>query len=239
MIWYTPPDLKRILYREVFTCTDLGTQLKPIITRYFASEAHKTAVPERDYEAETVPITPDLTRRTVPAFPLKDTIAKHAGVHGDNSLVLCGPGALDAAYADFEYQVTVYTGPSSYWGSEGPEDGASSSKHGIMNHAAEGASSSSGSNRDNSSSSSSSSEIPQVKKHQLLGPGELWLYQIEGETSISIQNQASTTETSVTSSLTAKPGDMLLLPSQETLAARFVWNETSICMLVRNSKVSP
>lgn len=41
--WYcSNPDCKRIVYEEWFHCTDLGTQLKPIIERFEASKDLRT-----------------------------------------------------------------------------------------------------------------------------------------------------------------------------------------------------
>lgn len=34
--------MKDIIFEEWFYCEDLGTQLKPVIERFFASEAYKT-----------------------------------------------------------------------------------------------------------------------------------------------------------------------------------------------------
>ena len=45
--WYSRDGSGRVLYEEWFHCTDLGTQLKPVIERFFASECYKTGVPER------------------------------------------------------------------------------------------------------------------------------------------------------------------------------------------------
>ena len=39
--WYIP-NSNNILYEEIFTCTDLGTQLKPIIERYQQSTEYST-----------------------------------------------------------------------------------------------------------------------------------------------------------------------------------------------------
>ena len=43
--WYTPDGTGRILYEEIFFCTDLGQQLKPVIQRFNASEACHTGEP--------------------------------------------------------------------------------------------------------------------------------------------------------------------------------------------------
>lgn len=105
-----------MLYREVFYCSDLGQQLKPVIERFQASDAARTGVPAKCYEEEEVPITPNASATTCPAFDLKGEIAKNAGASGDNSLILCGPGSLDPARRAFEYSAVVHTGPHSVWG---------------------------------------------------------------------------------------------------------------------------
>ena len=47
-----------ILHEEYFHCTDLGTQLKPVIERYFASEAYKSRVPGADMPVRNPPCVP-------------------------------------------------------------------------------------------------------------------------------------------------------------------------------------
>ena len=44
--WYVP-DTNNILYQEVFSCTDLGTQLKPVIERYQQSSENLTKIPSK------------------------------------------------------------------------------------------------------------------------------------------------------------------------------------------------
>jgi 3-hydroxyanthranilate 3,4-dioxygenase len=45
--WYVP-NTNKVLYEEVFACTDLGTQLKPVIERYQNSIENTTKIPSKD-----------------------------------------------------------------------------------------------------------------------------------------------------------------------------------------------
>lgn len=45
--YYTRDGSGNVLFEEWFHCTDLGTQLKPVIDRFFASECYKTGIPDR------------------------------------------------------------------------------------------------------------------------------------------------------------------------------------------------
>jgi len=64
---YYTDDYKQILYEETFHCTDLGTQLPPVMKRYFASEQHKTGKPvkghpnnpEKPFVVDTVTKVPE------------------------------------------------------------------------------------------------------------------------------------------------------------------------------------
>ena len=46
--WYVDDSNEAVLYERWFHCTDLGTQLGPVIKGYFASEEHTTRVPSKD-----------------------------------------------------------------------------------------------------------------------------------------------------------------------------------------------
>jgi 3-hydroxyanthranilate 3,4-dioxygenase len=53
MRWYVAGAVvPRILHEEWFHCTDLGTQLPPVISRFHASHAKATNEPEVDYERD-------------------------------------------------------------------------------------------------------------------------------------------------------------------------------------------
>lgn len=69
LMWFAPNTTKT-LYEEYFYCTDLGTQLKPVIERYFASESFKTKSLEHAVLHPNPPITPDPTISTVAPFSL-------------------------------------------------------------------------------------------------------------------------------------------------------------------------
>lgn len=54
--WYVPgSEGATVLYQEWFHCTNLGAQLKPVIERFFASDAYRTKIPSSDWE-DTVEI---------------------------------------------------------------------------------------------------------------------------------------------------------------------------------------
>jgi 3-hydroxyanthranilate 3,4-dioxygenase len=123
--WYTP-DASRILYEESFHCTDLGTQLKPVIERFFASECYKTGAPEREWEPLSQ-VTVDPTRVLGDPINIRQWAADNA--KGKN-VVLYGEGA-PAPRDDHEYKVEVMTTRDPAWegsaqaaeGAEGGEGG--------------------------------------------------------------------------------------------------------------------
>lgn len=91
-----------------------------MIERFHASDEYNTGTPAVDYEAQEAaaacPITPDPTQVTVPPFQLDEWVTANAGASGDNTAVLCGPGALHPGLRDYEYTATVITGPSARFG---------------------------------------------------------------------------------------------------------------------------
>eukprot|EP00339_Tiarina_fusa_P014637 CAMPEP_0117039228 /NCGR_PEP_ID=MMETSP0472-20121206/27553_1 /TAXON_ID=693140 ORGANISM="Tiarina fusus, Strain LIS" /NCGR_SAMPLE_ID=MMETSP0472 /ASSEMBLY_ACC=CAM_ASM_000603 /LENGTH=218 /DNA_ID=CAMNT_0004749677 /DNA_START=192 /DNA_END=845 /DNA_ORIENTATION=+ len=46
--FYTNESNEEVLFEEWFHCTDLGIQLKPVIEKFFGSEAYKTGKPTKD-----------------------------------------------------------------------------------------------------------------------------------------------------------------------------------------------
>jgi 3-hydroxyanthranilate 3,4-dioxygenase len=48
--WYVPGEEgSRVLYQEWFHCTDLGSQLKPVIERFFASDEYSSKTPAGEF----------------------------------------------------------------------------------------------------------------------------------------------------------------------------------------------
>jgi len=65
-----------ILFERWFHCEDLGSQLKPIIDEYFASEEHKTGQPKADSVVPNPPWNPDKTRAVESPFNLQEWLDK-------------------------------------------------------------------------------------------------------------------------------------------------------------------
>ncbi|KAF2355351.1 3-hydroxyanthranilic acid dioxygenase [Trinorchestia longiramus] len=74
---YFVDDTTATLYEEWFYCADLGTQLGPLIKRYFASEQHKTGRPLPGTITENPPFQPDAVRTTEKPFHLRKWIDKN------------------------------------------------------------------------------------------------------------------------------------------------------------------
>lgn len=67
--WYVP-GTNKTLFEDWFHCTDLGTQLKPVIEAYFASEEYKTKIPTKTFGSS--PVTLDMTSKPADPVYLKD-----------------------------------------------------------------------------------------------------------------------------------------------------------------------
>ena len=77
MRWYvdaTGPVNMDILYEEYFHCINLGTQLKPIIQGFLATESFATRVPMEGMPMATTPVQIDPTATEPPTFLLESAI---------------------------------------------------------------------------------------------------------------------------------------------------------------------
>ncbi|XP_018022964.1 3-hydroxyanthranilate 3,4-dioxygenase isoform X2 [Hyalella azteca] len=123
---YFVGDTTETLYEEWFYCEDLGTQLGPVIKRYFASEQHKTGKPIPGTITETPPFVPDSERFTEKPFHLrtwiKENLAKleSAGrlrlwdTSYQSDVLALGEGAdIDVATVDEETWLLQLVGTSS------------------------------------------------------------------------------------------------------------------------------
>lgn len=117
----------RILYEEWFACTDLGTQLKPVIERFFASDAHASGEPARAYGPP--PYELDTSSALMEPVALRDWVAAHAAPGAGGCGVLCGPGAVDPALRGLAFSAAVHTAPSPAWAPPTP-DGQAAEKGG-------------------------------------------------------------------------------------------------------------
>jgi len=75
--WYVPGS-STVLYQEWFHCTDLGTQLKPVIERFFASEQCATKQPIKTYTAEDDRVQVDDTTKLGNPVEFTQWVAQHA-----------------------------------------------------------------------------------------------------------------------------------------------------------------
>lgn len=67
------PDFKenpQVLYQECFHVVDLGTQLKPVIARFFDSEEYKTGIPTKNSYRQTLDYPIDVTTPVNKPFSL-------------------------------------------------------------------------------------------------------------------------------------------------------------------------
>lgn len=74
--YYVDGTLDR-LYEEWFYCEDLGTQLAPVIKRFFASEQCKTGKPIEGTLPENIPVVLDTERKLEEPFKLQEWIDKN------------------------------------------------------------------------------------------------------------------------------------------------------------------
>jgi 3-hydroxyanthranilate 3,4-dioxygenase len=95
--WYVP-ETDTILFQDWFHCTDLGTQLKPIIDAFFASEEYKSKVPTKSY-----PLPHPVQLDTVTRPPAPVLLANVAPKMEDEGKVIY----------DSEFQVVMATEKSS------------------------------------------------------------------------------------------------------------------------------
>eukprot|EP00095_Tigriopus_kingsejongensis_P006083 maker-scaffold712_size108441-snap-gene-0.30 protein:Tk06083 transcript:maker-scaffold712_size108441-snap-gene-0.30-mRNA-1 annotation:"3-hydroxyanthranilate -dioxygenase" len=75
--YYLDDGSTNALFERWFFCQDLGSQLGPIITEFFASEEHKTGRPKREEISEHPPWRPDVKRPVARPFNLKAWIEKN------------------------------------------------------------------------------------------------------------------------------------------------------------------
>ena len=84
--WYVDDSNEKVLYERWFYCQDLGTQLGPVIKEYFASEAHKTRVPESDIGEPKIKI--DIETDVGSPFLFRDWLKKNEEKYNTTPLEL-------------------------------------------------------------------------------------------------------------------------------------------------------
>ncbi|CAL1530398.1 unnamed protein product [Lymnaea stagnalis] len=89
------------LYEEWFHCTDLGTQLGPVIKRYFGSEQHKTGKPVPGTIPESPPIILDSE------ISMQDPFNLHVWIE-QNRKELDSKGFVQLFGDNFQFSVKLY-----------------------------------------------------------------------------------------------------------------------------------
>lgn len=97
------------LWEEWFYCYDLGTQLGPVIKKYFASEEYKTGRPPEGKVFTPPPVKIDVTTSTHKPFTLKKWVEDNAGELKENG--------YKTLFSNGEFKLVV-------WG-EGVQEGQS------------------------------------------------------------------------------------------------------------------
>lgn len=106
--WYvreSPRHPPPVLYQDWFHCVDLGTQLKPIIESFFASDAHEKNEPAREYTKADEPF--DIDTESSVGDPIN--FREWAAANADGKTALMYGGA-----DGHEYQVEVCGGPDTW-----------------------------------------------------------------------------------------------------------------------------
>lgn len=86
--FYTNENNEEVLFERWFHCTDLGTQLKPVIDEFFASEAKKTGKPT-DNSVQSAAFDIDTEIKVEDPQPLSQLLDK---LDGDGKLALFDKG---------------------------------------------------------------------------------------------------------------------------------------------------
>ncbi|KXJ19133.1 3-hydroxyanthranilate 3,4-dioxygenase [Exaiptasia diaphana] len=83
---YFCEDGVTVLWEKWFHCVDLGTQLGPVIKEYFASEPHKTGVPDPDNIWKKPPLEVDTETELKAPFSLKEWLKNNKKENGKKAI---------------------------------------------------------------------------------------------------------------------------------------------------------
>ena len=100
--FYTNENNEQVLFEEWFHCTDLGKQLKPVIEKFFNSEAHKTGRPTED-SVQSAPFQPDCVTQVDAPQKLSDLLQ---GAEGKEQVSLFDKGECKV------YAISSSSGPT-------------------------------------------------------------------------------------------------------------------------------
>ncbi|EGD74082.1 3-hydroxyanthranilate 3,4-dioxygenase [Salpingoeca rosetta] len=90
--YYRKQDDSTPLWERWFHCYDLGTQLKPVIDEFFASEEHKTDTPTKENVTDPTPINIDTTTTVDAPFSLQQWFEEHADDVADKPTLMFSKG---------------------------------------------------------------------------------------------------------------------------------------------------